>query len=102
VLASKGLSAEDLADGKPTKVDFQFSTPGGQAIETRAYVTGRATVDVGETSVTPVALAPLPVFDRYPDGALMAAWIGGTFFLAVLLGYASHLKRRLIRREALA
>ncbi len=102
VLASKGLSAEDLADGKPTKVDFQFSTPGGQAIETRAYVTGRATVDVGETSVTPVALAPLPVFDRYPDGALMAAWIGGTFFLAVLLAYASHLKRRLMRREALA
>ena len=50
----------------------------------------------------PLALAPLPVFDRYPDGALMAAWIGGTFFLAVLLGYASHLKRRLMRREALA
>ena len=32
----------------------------------------------------------------------MAAWVGGTLFLAALLAYASHLKRRLMRREALA
>ena len=100
VLAAKGLSAEDLPPGKPMEFDMQFSTPGKLAIETRAYVTGRATVDVAATSVKPLALAPLPVFDRYPDGALMAAWTGGTLFLAALLGYAAYLRRRIAGREA--
>ena len=64
-------------------------------------MTGRATVDVGGTSATPVVLAPVPVTDAYPDGSLMAAWVGGTLFLGTLLAYASYLRHRL-RREVLA
>ena len=100
-LAAKGLSAVELPPGRPKSFELQFTTPGGLPIETRVYVTGRATVELTGTSATPVVLAPLPAHDRYPDGSLMAAWAGGTIFVGALVAYALRLKRRLARREAL-
>jgi hypothetical protein len=100
-LAAKRISAAELPPGRPKQFDLQFTTPGGLPIETRVYVTGRATVELTGTSAVPVAIAPLPVLDRYPDGSLMAAWVGGTVFVGALLAYAAYLRRRVTGREAL-
>jgi hypothetical protein len=100
-LASTKISAAELPAGRPKQFDLQFTTPGALPIETRVYATGRATIELTGTSAVPLALAPLPVLDRYPDGSLMAAWGGGTLFVGALLAYAAYLRRRVTGREAL-
>jgi hypothetical protein len=98
-LASVTLTARDLPPGRPKAIALRFTTPGALPIETRVFVTGQATVEVGPTSATPIVLAPMPTTDNFPDGSLMAAWIGGTLFLGVLLVNVQLLRRRVAKRE---
>jgi hypothetical protein len=100
-LGSVWLTARDLPPGKPTEIDFPFGTPGGEPIESRVYVTGKATIEAGQASATAVAIQPTKLDDQYPDGSLMAAWVGGTVFLGALLTYALSLKRRIPKRDPL-
>jgi len=101
VIGSRVLTAEDLPPGKPKAFQFPFAAPGGEPIESRVYVTGKATVEAGRASAIAVAIQPNALDDKYPDGSLMAAWVGGTILLGAVLAYALYLKRRLMRHEVL-
>jgi hypothetical protein len=101
-LGSLVLTARDLPPGKTKTFAFPFGAPGGEPIESRIYVTGKATVEAGRASAIATAIQPNLLDDRYPYGSLMAAWVGGTILLGALLAYALYLKRRLLRDQALA
>lgn len=92
--AQQVITPRELPSGKAGRIDVPFATPGGAPVETRVFVTGAAQIRVAGTSVDPVLIAITPGGDRYPSGALMAAWTGGTLFLGALFGSAVWSRRR--------
>ena len=93
VLAQRDVTAAEVSGGAPKDVTLGFGSPGASPIDLRVLVYGNATVRLGDSKADPIAIAPQPTLDRYPNAALMFGWVGGIVFVGAL--FVSIMRRRL-------